>query len=52
MVGLWQICELLGPIHDVSMFLFHYDGIYELGLLFIMVCDWDPTIAGLFFVDL
>ena len=32
---LWDLClargRVLGPIHDVSMFSFHYDAIYELG---------------------
>ena len=31
MVASCLICELLGPIHAVSMFLLHCDDIYELG---------------------
>ena len=37
---LWQICEFLVPIHDVSMFLLHSDDTYELGFGRVWFMTW------------
>ena len=52
---LWQICEFLVPILDVSMFLLHCDDTYELGFARVCFMTWSEVgipLLVIYLVDL